>query len=73
LCYNCRRSGHLAKECPGTVPICLCCKIVGHEVEDFPRMVVKVERMNIRQENYEESQHTKGMLEKVQTTLLQLK
>jgi hypothetical protein len=44
-------------------------------------MIAKVERMNIRQENYEESQETKGMLEshkekesgKVQTTLLQLK
>jgi hypothetical protein len=34
LCYNYRRLGHLAKECPGTCPICLCCKIVGHEVED---------------------------------------
>jgi hypothetical protein len=81
LCYNCRRPGHLAKECPGTGPICLCCKIVGHEVEDCPRMIAKVERMNIRQENYEESQETKGILEshkekeseKVQTMILQLK
>jgi hypothetical protein len=44
-------------------------------------MIAKVERMNMRQENYEGSQETKGMLEnhkekeseKVQTTLLQLK
>jgi hypothetical protein len=63
LCYNCRRPGHLAKECPGAGPICHCCKIVGHEVEDCPRMIAKVERMNIRQENYKESQETKGMLE----------
>ena len=63
LCYNCRRPGHLAKEYHGTCPFCLCCKIVGHEVEDCPRMIVKVERMNMKQENYEESQETKGILE----------
>jgi hypothetical protein len=62
LCYNYRRPGHLAKEFPSIGPICLCCKIVGHEVEDFPRMIAKVEGMKIRQENYEESQETKGML-----------
>ena len=72
--------GHLAKECPGTSPICLCCKFFGHEVEDCPRMIDKVERMNMRQENYEEIQETKVMLshkekrlEEVQTLLLQLK
>jgi hypothetical protein len=48
LCYNCRRLGHIAKEFPGTGPICLYCKIVGHEVEDCPRMIAKVERMNMR-------------------------
>jgi hypothetical protein len=81
LCYNCRRSGHLDKECPVTGPICLCCKIVGHEVEDYPRMISEVERMNMRQENYERSQETKRILEShqekreegVQTTLVQLK
>jgi hypothetical protein len=52
LCYNCRRPGHLAKECPGIGPICLCCKDIGHEVEDCPRMIAKVEKMNMRQENY---------------------
>jgi hypothetical protein len=44
-------------------------------------MISKVERMSIRQENYEGSQETKGMLEnhkekeseKVQTTLVRLK
>jgi hypothetical protein len=77
LCYNCRRLGHISKECTGIGPICLCFKIVGHEVEDCPRMIAKFERMNIRQENYEESQETKGVLEKrpeeVETTLVQLK
>jgi hypothetical protein len=35
-----------------TCPICLCCKSIDHEVEDFPRMIAKVENMNKRQENY---------------------
>jgi hypothetical protein len=78
LCYNCRRPRHIAKEFPDVGPICLCCKIVGHEVEDCPKMIAKVERMNMRQENYEGSQGTKGMLEshkekkveEVQTTLV---
>jgi hypothetical protein len=74
LCYNCRRPGHLAKECPGIGPICLCCKIVGHEVEDCPRMIAKVEQMNMSQENKSmlEDQKEKGS-EEVQTTLVQLK
>jgi hypothetical protein len=63
LCYNCKRPGHLAKECPGISSICICCKIVGHEVEDCPKMITKVERMNMRQENYEGSQENKSMLE----------
>jgi hypothetical protein len=64
LCYNCRRSGHLAKECPGIGTIWLCCKVVCHEVKDFCRMIAKVEKMNMRQENYKEGQETKDMLEK---------
>ena len=77
MCYHCRRLRHIAKECPGTTPFCLCCKIVGHEVEDCPRMIAKVERMNMRQEN--EILETKNMLEnekiseEVHTTLVQLK
>jgi hypothetical protein len=43
LCYNYRRLGYLAKECHGIGPICLCCKIIGHEVEDCPRMIAKFE------------------------------
>jgi hypothetical protein len=72
-CYNCRRPGHLAKECPGIGPICLSCKAIGHEVEDCPRIIAKVEKMNMRQENYEEGQVTKDMLEnqkKSETMLL---
>jgi len=71
LCYNCRIPGHLAKECPGTGPICLYCKIVGHEVEDFPKMIAKVEQMNMRQEKYEGSQENKNMLESHQENELE--
>jgi hypothetical protein len=63
LCYNCRRPGHIAKEFPSIGPICLCCKIFGHEVLDCPRMIAKVEKMNMRQENYEEGKDTKDMIE----------
>jgi hypothetical protein len=63
LCYISRRPRHLAKEFPGRGPICLCCKVVGHKVLDFPRMISKVEKMNLRQENHEVGQETKDMLE----------
>ena len=51
LCYNCRRPRHLAKECPGKRPSCLCCKAMGHEVLDCPRMIANLEGMDMRQEN----------------------
>jgi hypothetical protein len=76
LCYNCRRLRHIAKEFPGTCPICLFCKAIGHKVEDFSRILAKVEKMNMRQENYEEGQGTKDILEnqkEFETMLLQLK
>jgi hypothetical protein len=76
LCYNCRRPRHLAKECPGRGPTCLCCKSIDHEVLDCPRMIAKVEKMNMRQENHEKGQETKDMIEpqkESETILLQMK
>jgi hypothetical protein len=34
---------------------------MDHEVLDFPRMIAKNKRMNIRQENPEEGQETETM------------
>ena len=49
LCYNFKRPKHLAKECPGRRPGCICCKDMDHEVLDFPRMIARLEKMNIEQ------------------------
>jgi hypothetical protein len=76
LCYSCRRPGHLAKECPGRKPSCLCCKAMDHEVLDFPRMIAQLERMNMRQEDHEQSQATEIMAEpqkESEKVLLQMK
>jgi hypothetical protein len=51
LCYSCRIPGHIAKECHGRKPICICCKYLDHNVLDFPRMNAKLERMNLNQED----------------------
>jgi hypothetical protein len=61
LCYSCRKTRHLAKEFPGRRPSCLCCKSMDHEVLDFPRMIAKVERMNLNQENPKADPETKIM------------
>jgi hypothetical protein len=53
LCYSCRTSGHLAKECPDRRPSCLFCKAMDYEVLDFPRIIAKLERMNTEQEKHE--------------------
>jgi hypothetical protein len=63
LCYSCRRPRHIAKECPGRRPSCLCCKVVDHEVLDCPRMIAKVERMNMSQEDPEKGQDNNTMAE----------
>jgi hypothetical protein len=76
LCYSCRRPGHLAKECTGRRPSCLCCKYMDHGVLDCPRMIAKVEKMNMKQENYGTRQETKDMIEphnELETVLLQMK
>jgi hypothetical protein len=62
LCYSCIRPRHLANECLGRGIICLFCKVVGHEVLDCPRMIAKVEKMNMRQENHAEGQETEDMI-----------
>jgi hypothetical protein len=63
LCYSCRKIGHLDKECLGRRPSCLCCKAMDDEVLDFPIMIAKVERMNMRQEDHEKGQETDIMAE----------
>jgi hypothetical protein len=74
LCYNYRIPGDIAKKFPGIGLISLCYKIVGHEFEDFPRMIAKVKKMNTSQENKSmlEDKKEKGS-EEVQTTFVQIK
>jgi hypothetical protein len=59
LCYSCRRPRHLAKEFPGRKPSCLCCNSMDHEVLDFPRMIARLEKINMEKENPEGDQETK--------------
>jgi hypothetical protein len=76
LCYSCRRPEHLDNECPNRRPSCICCKAMDHEVLDFPRMIDKLERMNMRQENPKEGQETVTMEEpqkESENVLLQMK
>ena len=76
LCYSCRRPGHIAKKFPGRGPSCICCKAMDHEVLDCPRMIAKVEKMNMEQENHEKGQETITMEKSKkgsETVLLQMK
>ena len=59
LCYSCTRPGHLSKKCPGRSPSCICCKAMDHEVLDCPRMIARLEKMNMEQEKYKGYQETK--------------
>ena len=63
LCYICRRPRHIAKEFPGRIPSFLCCKAMDHEVLDCPRMIVKIEEMNMRQKKPRANLETKIMEE----------
>jgi hypothetical protein len=53
ICYSFIRPGHLAKECPGRKPSCLYCKAMDHEVLDCPRMIARLEKLNMEQANPE--------------------
>ena len=59
LRYNCRRPRHLAKEFLGRNPRCLCCRAMDHELFDCPRMIARLEKMNMEQEKYKGYQETK--------------
>jgi hypothetical protein len=54
---------HLPKECPERRPSCLCCKAMDTEVLDCPRMIAKLEGMNMRQEKPKADPKTKIMIE----------
>ena len=76
LYYNYRRLGHLAKECPGRNPSCLCCKAMDHEVLDCPRIIARLKNMNMEQANSEGDQETKIIEEPKQESkkvLIQMK
>jgi hypothetical protein len=73
LYYSCRKLRHLANEFPWRRLSCLCCKSMDREVLDFPRMIAKLEGMNMKQENpkaYLEMEEPEKDLENV---LLQIK
>jgi hypothetical protein len=73
LCYSCKRPGHLAKECLGGRPSCLCCKSLNHEVLDFPRMIAKLKRMNLNEENPKEDPEIVEPQKELDKVLLQMK
>jgi hypothetical protein len=73
LCYSCRKLGHLDKECPGGRTSCLCCKALDHEVLDFPRMIVRLEKMNLREENLKVDPQIAETQKESEKMLLQMK
>jgi hypothetical protein len=76
LFYSCIRLGHLSKECPGRKHSCLCCKYMDNEVLDCPRMIAKIDLMNMRHENPKEGYETETMEEpqkELENLLLQMK
>jgi hypothetical protein len=73
LCYSCRKLGHLPKEFPGGKPSCLCCKYLDHEVLDFPRMIFKLERMNLHEENPKKAPEIAKPRKELEKLLIELK
>jgi hypothetical protein len=63
LSYSCRTSGHLAKECPGRISSCICCKSMDHEDLDCPRMIAQLEKMNMEQVDPEKGQEIETLAE----------
>jgi hypothetical protein len=73
LCYNCRRPIHIVKECPGRRPICLCCKAMDHEVLDCPRIIAKLEKLNIEQARDQETKIIEETQKESEKILLQMR
>jgi hypothetical protein len=73
LFYSRIRLGHLAKKCPGGRSSFLCCKSLDHEVLDFPRMIAKLERMNLNEENPKADPEMVEPQNELEKVLLQMK
>jgi hypothetical protein len=73
LCYSCRKPSLLAKELPSGKPSCLCCKALDHEVLDCPRMIAKIERMNLHEENPKRAPEIEEPQKESEKVLIQMK
>ena len=62
MCYNCRRPRHIAKDCHEVGPACLYCQLVGHQVEDCPRLIAKLEEQDIKKGVVKENLEHKKVL-----------
>ena len=51
---------------------CLCCKAMDHEVLDFPRMITKLEGMNLNQGNPKEDPEIAEPQKESEKVLLQM-